>query len=75
MVDSVVAELSEDHDFEYTVKHLTAEGLGITVEQLDVLVPQLSPEEFSTVRHFLISEDSESEVKAKLIINKYLKNE
>ena len=75
MVDSVVAELSEDHDFEYTVKHLTADWLGITVEQLDVLVSQLSPEEFSTVRHFLISEDSESEVKAKLIINKYLKNE
>lgn len=75
MVDSVVAELNEDHDFEYTVKHLTADGLGITVEQLDVLVPQLSEEEFSTVRHFLISEDSDSEVKAKLIINKYLKNE
>lgn len=74
-MDSVAAELSEDHDFEYTIKHLTAEGLGITVEQLDVLVPQLSEEEFSTVRHFLISEDSESEVKAKLIINKYLKNE
>lgn len=74
-MDSEVRELSEDHDFEYTVKHLTAEGLGITVEQLDVLVPQLSEEEFSTVRHFLISEDSESEVKAKLIINKYLKNE
>lgn len=74
-MDSAAAELSEDHDFEYTIKHLTAEGLGITVEQLDVLVPQLSEEEFSTVRHFLISEDSESEVKAKLIINKYLKNE
>ncbi len=75
-MDSVVQELSENtHDFEYTLKHLTAEGLGITIEQLDVLVPQLSEEEFSTVRHFLISEDSESEVKAKLIINKYLNNE
>jgi hypothetical protein len=74
-MDSGVAELSEEHDFEYTIKHLTADGLGITVEQLDVLVTQLSEEEFSTVRHFLISEDSESEVKAKLIINKYLKNE
>jgi len=74
-MDSEVAELNPEHDFEYTIKHLTAEGLGITIEQLDVLVTQLSEEEFNTVRHFLISEDSESEVKAKLIINKYLKNE
>tara|TARA_R110000868_G_scaffold79778_5_gene226875 strand:+ start:4143 stop:4316 length:174 start_codon:yes stop_codon:yes gene_type:complete len=57
------------------MKHLTANGLGITVDQLDVLVPQLSEEEFNTVRQFLISEDSESEKEAKLVINKYLKNE
>lgn len=72
---TAAAELSEEHDFEFTMKHLTANGLGITVDQLDVLVPQLSEEEFNTVRQFLISEDSESEKEAKLVINKYLKNE
>ncbi len=75
-MDSEVAEHNSDKDnFEYTIKHLTAEGLGITVDQLDVLVPQLSKEEFNTVRHFLIEEDSKSEKEAKLIINKYLNNE
>lgn len=75
-MDSEVAEHNSDNDnFEYTIKHLTAEGLGITVDQLDVLVPQLSKEEFNTVRHFLIEEDSKSEKEAKLIINKYLNNE
>jgi hypothetical protein len=75
-MDSEVAERNSDNDnFEYTIKHLTAEGLGITVDQLDVLVPQLSKEEFNTVRHFLIEEDSKSEKEAKLIINKYLNNE
>ena len=76
MADLEAAEPSFDgNNFEFTMKHLTASGLGITVDQLDVLVPQLSEEEFNTVRHFLISEDSESEKEAKLVINKYLKNE
>jgi hypothetical protein len=76
MADLEAAEpSSDDNNFEFTMKHLIANGLGITVDQLDVLVPQLSEEEFNTVRQFLISEDSESEKEAKLVINKYLKNE
>ena len=75
MGSEVVEHNSDSDNFEYTLKHLTAEGLGITVDQLDVLVPQLSKEEFNTVRHFLVEEDSKSEKEAKLIINKYLNNE
>lgn len=75
MGSEVVEHNSDSDNFEYTLKHLTAEGLGITVDQLDVLVPQLSEEEFNTVRHFLVEEDSKSEKEAKLIINKYLNNE
>lgn len=75
MGSEVVEHNSDSDNFEFTMKHLTANGLGITVDQLDVLVPQLSEEEFNTVRQFLISEDSESEKEAKLVINKYLKNE
>lgn len=74
MEDSVAQVLNEDHNFEYTIKHLTADALEITVEQLDELVSKLSEQEFNTVRHFLISEDDESKKEAFLIINKYLKN-
>jgi len=65
-------EESEDH-YQVTLKELTADGLNITIEELDILVSKLSQDEYDTIRHYLISEDEEAYKSTQLIINKYLK--
>lgn len=73
-MDQEVLE-AQEHNFQYTIRQLTAEALGISEDILDDLVSKISTEEFELIRHYLINEDLESKAKVDSIINKYNLNE